>query len=219
MTQTVFLVDDDAAVRDGLTQLLMAHDMVVRAYANAEDFLEACRPRDAGCIVLDLQLPGMNGTALQSELAERGIDLPIIFLTGYGDVATSVHALKSGAVDFLEKPPSSQVLIERVRTALALNAERRREQAGRRRAQSRFAALTPREREVMAHAVAGHPNKKIARMLDISHRTVELHRARVMHKMGAATLVDLIELARACGLQTGEQAAGPEPESVQPKPR
>ena len=195
MTQTVFLVDDDAAVRDALTQLLEGNALAVRSFASADDFLESC-PADApGCLVLDVKMPGTTGLELQAKLAERGAYWPIIFLTGYGDVPTTVAAIKGGAVEFLEKPAPEGVLIERVQAALDLDAERRRRGAQQDAVRERYEELTPREQEVMALVATGTSNKEIARQLHISHRTVETHRARVMRKMGAVSLLQLVKMA------------------------
>ncbi len=195
MNQTVFLVDDDAAVRDALTQLLEANGLNVRSFASAEDFLTGCDTEEPGCLVLDLRLPGASGTDLQEWLNLRKARWPVIFLTGYGDVPTSVSTLKHGAVDFLEKPAAGGVLLERVQAALALDGERRSTDAVRSAARARFDQLTPREQEVMSLVATGTSNKDIARRLKISHRTVETHRARVMRKMGAANLLDLVRMS------------------------
>ena len=195
MSGTVFLVDDDAAVRDALSQLLRMNALNVRAFGSAEDFLADCDPAHPGCLVLDVRLPGASGPELQKRLAERGARWPIIFLTGYGDVPTTVAALKGGAVDFLEKPAPEGALLERVRAALDLDQMQREAEAIRGKARERVEQLTPREQEVMALVATGISNKDIARRLKISHRTVETHRARVMRKMGAASLLDLVKIA------------------------
>jgi FixJ family two-component response regulator len=198
MSQTVFVIDDDAAVRDSLGRLLEAHRLPVRTYDSAEAFLAALRPTASGCLVLDVRLPRMSGPELQTTLAARGFHLPIIFLTGQGDVPTSVRALQAGALDFLEKPVPGELLLERVRAALRLESKQRREEARAQRARARYAQLTPREREVMSLLVAGQPNKEIARRLGISHRTVEIHRTRVMHKMHVVNLLELAASAAVC---------------------
>jgi FixJ family two-component response regulator len=196
MKPAVFLVDDDEAVRDALGGLLRAQKFDVASYASAEEFLASSREGDAGCIVLDLNLPGIGGIDLQARLAARGIDLPIIFLTGYGDVPSSVRALKAGAVDFLQKPVAAEVLLDRVRAALTLDAERKLAATRRADARARYDRLTPREREVMALVVAGHASKAIAEHLHISRRTVEVHRGRMMDKLAVKTVFELAELAR-----------------------
>jgi two-component system response regulator FixJ len=200
MNRTVFLVDDDAAVRDALTQLLESDGLSVRGFANAEDFLAGCQADEPGCLVLDVRLPGSSGPELQKRLLERGAAWPIIFLTGFGDVATSVSTLKTGAFDFLEKPAREGLLVERVRAALRLDDERRGRDVEKGVARERYDALTPREREVMALVATGTSNKEIARRLKISHRTVETHRARVMRKMGAGSLLELVRLAESASL-------------------
>jgi FixJ family two-component response regulator len=205
MSATVFVVDDDPAVRDALVQLLEADGFRAEAYPSAEAFLAAYRRRRAGCVVLDVRLPGMSGPELQHALAARGLRLPVIFLTGHGDVATSVRALKAGALDFLEKPAQGEELLARVRNALEANARDRREEAGRAAAQARLARLTARELEVMQLVLAGHPNKEIAQRLGISHRTVEIHRTRVMHKMDAATPLELAAVAQRCGTRIAQR--------------
>lgn len=208
MKPTVFLVDDDEAVRDGLKELLEANRLRVKTFGSAEEFLEACRPDIPGCVVLDVRLPGISGPKLQQQLVEREIRLPIVFLSGFGDVPTTVQALKGGAIDFLEKPVAAETLLERVRAALDVDAERRKTNAFARHAQARYKRLTAREREVMTLVVGGVlKNKDIARRLGISPRTVEVHRARVMHKMGAQTLLELIDFAQLCGLRTARAAA------------
>jgi FixJ family two-component response regulator len=194
---TVYVVEDDAAVRDALAQLLEGERLRVKLFENAERFLEECEPGGAGCLVLDMRLPGMSGIDLQAALAARGIDLPIIFLTGHGDVPSSVRALRAGAVDFLQKPAESRTLLARVGEALARDAARRLERASQDAARNALQELTPRERGVLPLMLEGHSSKDIARRLAISHRTVEIHRARIMHKAGAKTLLELAAIDRA----------------------
>jgi FixJ family two-component response regulator len=214
MSPTVFVIDDDAAVRDALGRLLEAHRLQVRTYDSAEGFLAALRPTTSGCLVLDVRLPRMSGPELQAALAARGIRLPIIFLTAQGDIPTSVRTLQAGALDFLEKPVAGELLVDRVRAALRVEAKQRRERAQTTRARVRFAQLTPREREVMGFLVAGQPSKEIARRLGISHRTVEIHRTRVMHKMHATNLIELAAAAAAC-----DGSPGPGSRIVHPPPK
>ena len=212
---TVFVVDDDAGVRES-TVLFLAHQgWPVRAFDSAEAFLEHVGPEAAGCLLLDIRMPGTSGLELQGLLGERGYELPIIFLTGHGDIRQSVLALKRGAVDFLEKPYDQDTLCERLREALVENARRR----GRRDEQSSFLArrktLTPREREVMDRIVTGLSNKEIARELAISHRTVDAHRAGVMRKMDVGSLAELAARAVAADGErvpdaTRGSVAGPE---------
>lgn len=195
----IFVVDDDAAVRDGLVLLLESAGFETEVHASAGDFLESLHSGNAGaCLLLDVKMPGMSGPDLQAELARRGIELPIIFLTAHGDIPTAVQAIKAGAVDFLTKPVEGDLLIGRVQTVLdKFSADHRREAANRSRC-ARVARLTAREREVMRLAVTGQANKEIAQRLGISHRTVEIHRARVMQKTRAANLVELVHLAEDC---------------------
>jgi len=189
---TVFVVDDDDAVRDGLRMLLESAGLQAQSFRSPEEFIAGYRPDRAGCLVLDIRMPGMSGLELQQRLPALGIALPVIILTGHGDVPAAVQALKSGAVDFIEKPFDAELLLERIRGALARDAESRRREAGRARCGERLARLTPREREVMKLMVAGKANKVIATELGISERTVELHRSRVMRKMQARSLPELV---------------------------
>jgi two-component system, LuxR family, response regulator FixJ len=196
---TIFLVDDDSAVRDALTRLLEAAGYAVEAYPDAEAFLAAYEPRRAGCPVLDMQMPGMGGLGLQAVLAERQDSRPIIFLTAHGTVPTTVRALKNGAFEFLEKPAEGGALLAQVRNALQRDAERRREAADRDQARLRCATLTRRERDILPLVATGTSNKDIARQLGISHRTGELHRMRILRKTGAHTVVELAAIAQRAG--------------------
>ncbi len=198
---TVFVVDDDPAVRESLTLLLEQEDLDIMAFESAEAFLAVCAAAPSrSCIVADIRMPGMDGIQLQEELTRRGVALPLIFLTGHGDIPMSVRAIKSGAIDFLTKPVTGQALVRSVREALR-ESERLSEKAEKNgSASARMATLTEREREVMELAVSGMSNKEIARRLGISHRTVEIHKARVMHKTSSASLLDLVRIAQAAGL-------------------
>jgi len=197
---TVFVVDDDPAVRDALSLLLRNAGWQVCCCGSAPEFLEKYDPEAAGCVVLDVKMPGLGGLALQGELAQRGLDIPIIFITGHGDVPMSVRAMRAGALDFLEKPFDSGVLRQRVQEALALDQRRRMHRQRGAEAQQRYRELTPREREVMTLVVQGESNKAIAASMQVSHRTVEIHRARVMDKMGARSLPELVAMAVSCGV-------------------
>lgn len=198
MTPTVFIVDDDAAIRQALAQLLEVAGLRVQTYANGPSFLAVCGAACAGCVLLDVAMPGMNGHEVQAALKERGVQLPIVFLTGHGDIPMAVRAMQAGALDFLEKPIRSGELLERVRQALARDEERRTAQASRQQIQQRYARLSLREREVMSLVVAGLSSKEIARKLDLSPRTIDVHRAHVMHKMAVTNLVELVNLAPDC---------------------
>jgi FixJ family two-component response regulator len=200
----VFIVDDDHAVRDSLGHLMEVTGFTYQTFESAEHFLQAYRPDRSGCLLLDLNMPNMTGDELQAELIRRKILLPIIFLTAYGDIPTSVRAIKLGAIDFLTKPVSSKLLIERIQTALQQESQRHNHsQLVEQEICGRLNGLTSRELEVMLLVVAGHSNKEIARQLDISPRTVEIHRARVMEKTGAANLLELARMYEACGIPSG----------------
>jgi FixJ family two-component response regulator len=190
----VFVVDDDYDVRASLALLLRSVGIEARCFDRAEALLAALGPDSAGCVVADVRMPGMSGLELQRELAARGLALPFIVITGHADVPMAVAAMKSGALDFLEKPFSDQALLDRVQAALRLDAARRRERGVEAAVRERLAALTPREREVMERVVAGKPNKIVARELGLSTRTVEIHRARLMEKMQARSLAELVRL-------------------------
>jgi len=196
----IFIVDDDAAVRDSLKLLIEQEGLKVDTYDGADSFLAACRPEWCGCAVIDVRMPGMDGLQLHEELLRRGVHLATVFLTGHGDIPMSVKAIKAGAVDFLTKPVTADALLESIRAALKLSAQMHAKAEMSHLLTARLASITEREREVMLLAVAGHPNKEIARRLGISHRTVEIHKGRIMQKTGAATLLDLARIAQEAGL-------------------
>ena len=197
---TVFLVDDDHAVRDALELLLEAASFKTASFENATAFLDAYTQNQAGCLVLDIRMPDMSGMELQDVLTARKITLPIIFLTGHGNVPMSARAFRTGAIDFMEKPFDENALLERIGEAIQLDRTNRETTARRENARARLTTLTPRERQVMLLVVAGKVNKEIAAELNLSHRTVEIHRGRVMEKTGTQSLPKLIELAVASGL-------------------
>lgn len=197
---TIYVVDDDAAVRDSLTLLIEQEGLQVQAFDSAEAFLAACRPEGRGCAIIDVRMPGMDGVRLQAELARRAMALPVIFLTAYGDIPMTVRAVKAGAVDFLTKPVTGEALMRSVEAALAESDRLQALVETNQAANSRLAALTGREREVMILAVEGHANKEIARRLGISHRTVEIHKGRIMQKTGTGSLLDLARIAQEGGL-------------------
>jgi FixJ family two-component response regulator len=191
---TVLIIDDDASVRESLCFLMRSVGLDFEAFASAKDFLQTYDPVKAGCLVLDVRMPGMSGIELQERLAAMGCTLPVIFLTAHGDVPMAVEALKAGATDFLQKPFRDQELVDKVHHAIAEDARIRRKCADRQRIESRIGSLTPREREVMEMVVEGKANKVIAMELDLSQRTVEIHRSRVMTKMGADSLPELVRM-------------------------
>lgn len=194
-TGTVFIVDDDEAVRDSLCLLMEAESLPAKSYASAIDFLEQCPDDQPGCLLLDIRMPKMSGLELRDEMLQRGTILPVIFITGHGDVSMAVDAMKHGAVDFLQKPFDDEELLDRVRQALARNHAERNVAETLREVSERHATLTPRELEVMEFVVAGNANKVIAMDLNVSQRTVEIHRARVMEKMRARSIAHLVRLA------------------------
>jgi two-component system response regulator FixJ len=197
--QTVFVVDDDAAVRGSLAMLLKSVSLAVRTFESASQFLEQLPPDSSGCLVLDIRMPGMSGIELQQQLKQRGYPLPIIFITGHGDVSMAVHAMREGAIDFIEKPFRDQELLDRIYQALELDRARRRAADEAVHLRERFAGLTPREHDVMLRIARGQANKVIAIELGLSERTVEIHRAKVMHKTGAKSLAELVSMTARLG--------------------
>ncbi len=190
----VFVVDDDPAICESLANLLESRGLRVRTYPSAEEFLAAYDPGQPGCAVLDVRLRGLSGLELQARLARDGNSLPVIILTGHGDIPMAVRAAKSGAVDFLEKPVNDEVLLQRIHLALEQERRTRSHRRQDHEVAARVADLTPREREVMDLIVAGLPNKQVAIRLNITEKTVEVHRRRVLQKMGVHTAVDLVRL-------------------------
>jgi FixJ family two-component response regulator len=190
----VFVVDDDPYVREALDGLLRAIQLNVRTFGTTEEFLEFNRPEAPGCIVLDVRLPGINGLDFQRILDASKIDLPVIFITGHGDVPMSVRAIKAGAIEFLTKPFRHQDLVDAIYVGIERDRSRRQAMATFSELQRRFALLTPRERQIMRKVVAGGPNKRIAAELKLSEFTVKVHRSHVMHKMKARSLVELVRM-------------------------
>jgi two-component system, LuxR family, response regulator FixJ len=191
---TIFVVDDDVAVRDSLKLLLRALGQPVEAYGSGVEFLDSYREDRAGCLVLDIRMPGMSGLELQQKLNDRHSIMPIIFITGHGDVPMAVEAMQAGAVDFIQKPFRDQDLIDRINQALDKDAANRAALGERAGIRKRLETLTPREREVLDLVVHGKANKVIAGDLNLSQRTVEIHRARVMEKMEASSLAHLVRM-------------------------
>lgn len=199
----VYVVDDDAAVRDSLTMLLETADYAVTTFPSASDFLDSCTSGTQGCIILDVNMPDMDGPTLQEELIRRDLRLTVIFLSGQGTIPVTVRTIKAGAMDFLTKPVDGLLLLARVQNALEQSALLQKQAEASQSANARLTALTEREREVMMLAIAGHTSKEIGQRLAISYRTVEIHRAHVMQKTGAS---NLLELARLAGLLKANQA-------------
>ena len=196
----VFIVDDDELIRDSLEQLVKSVGLKVETFPSAQSFLDAELPDQPSCLVLDIRMPGMSGLDLQDELEKRDFCIPIIFITGHGTVPMSVRAMKSGAVDFLQKPFEDQELLDAIHHAIEQNRYTRREQNEIKAIQQRMQSLTSREREVMVRVVAGLLNKQIAHELKMSENTVKTHRARIMRKMETESLADLVRITEKAGV-------------------
>jgi two-component system response regulator FixJ len=190
----VYVVDDDPAVLDAIRLLLRSVGLPSQTFESAAAFLDAFDRDQHGCLVLDVRMPSMSGIDLQEKLQDMGATIPIVFVTAHGDIPMAVQAVKAGALDFIPKPFRDQDLLDRVHQAIAIDTQQRREREGKLSLSARYNALSPREREVLELVVAGKANKVIAADLGISQRTVEIHRARVMQKMGADSLPDLVRL-------------------------
>lgn len=196
---TIFIIDDELAVRDSLTMMLEQESYQVKAYEGGESFLADYQQELLGCAIIDVRMPNINGLDLQKMMLERNILLPIIFLTGHGDIPMSVEAIKSGAADFLTKPVTREKLLASIRPAILQSNKLLSQAASAQEAKNLLDTLTERELEVMVLAINGFPNKEIARRLTISHRTVEIHKSKIMHKTGAINLLDLASIAREGG--------------------
>ena len=196
----VFVVDDDAAVREALESLLKSVGLRAAMFASPAQFLKGRRPNAPSCLVLDVRLPELSGLDFQAELAKNGIQIPIIFITGHGDIPMSVRAMKAGAVEFLTKPVREQDLLDAIQLALERDRARRGQEATVAELRANLETLTPREREVMAYVTAGLMNKQIAGEMGVTEITVKVHRGNLMRKMGARSLAELVRMADALGI-------------------
>jgi RNA polymerase sigma factor (sigma-70 family) len=194
---TVFVVDDDQAMRNSLKWLIESVGVQVESFGSADEFLAQYHPGRSGCLVLDVRMPGMSGLDLQEYLAEKGIHIPVVIITGHGDVPMAVRAMKSGAIDFIEKPFNDEALLDAIRRAIAFEEQQRSYHSEYVQIQERLSHLTPREHEVMQMVTEGKSNKEIANALGVSAKTIEAHRARVMEKMQAGSLAELVRMALA----------------------
>ena len=201
---TVFVVDDDSEVRETLKWLVESVGLKIETFASAQDFLNTYDPARPGCLVTDVRMPGMSGIELQAKLMAEEVTLPIIVVSGYADVPTAVRSMKGGAIDFVEKPFNEQMLLERIQLSILEDARLRQKRSQRERARARLRSLTPRERQVMDLVILGRSNKEIARELNISPKTVEVHRSNVMAKMNAQSLAELVTIAERTAGPTGK---------------
>ena len=198
----VFVIDDDPSMRGALEDLVGSVGLQVRPFASPQDFLQSKLPDAPSCLVLDVRLPGMSGLTFQQELVRQGCALPVIFITGHGDIPMSVRAMKAGAVEFLSKPFHDQDLLDAIHAAIERDRKRRREAVRLAELRERFATLTERERQIMTLVVIGRPNKQIAAELSLSEMTVKVHRGQVMRKMHAGSLPELVRMADRLGEST-----------------
>jgi FixJ family two-component response regulator len=192
---TVVVVDDDLAVREALASLARSIGLHVKLFPSAHEFLQSPRPESPSCVVLDVRLPGLSGLDLQRQLLEGGLNIPIIFITGHGDIPMSVRAMKAGAVEFLTKPFRDQDLLDAIHVALQRDRDDRAQELKSAQLRQRYGSLTPREQQIMRWVVSGLLNKQIAGEIDTSEITVKVHRAQVMRKMGANSVADLVRMA------------------------
>lgn len=200
----VFVVDDDAAIRKALASLIRSVGLQIETFGSADEFLQARRPEVPSCLILDVRLPGISGLAFQSKLSEANIPIPIIFITGHGDIPMSVRAMKAGAVEFLTKPFRDEELLDSIHFALERDATRRQREAEVASLRERFQWLTPRERQVLPLVVSGLPNKQIAAAIGTSETTAKVHRGQLMRKMGANSLPELVRMAEKMDISTSK---------------
>jgi len=203
----VFVVDDDASVRDALADLIRSVGLQVESFASAQEFLSSKRPDAPSCIVLDVRLPGQSGLEFQRTLMKSRILLPVIFVSGHGDISMSVEAIKAGAIDFLTKPLHEQKLLDAIQAGIERDRARRADERNTTQLRERFNSLTPREREVFAIVVTGRQNKQIAADLKLSEMTIKIHRGTMMRKMGAKSLVELVRMSDTLRGSTGNSRA------------
>jgi len=202
---TVYIVDDDASLRDAISRLLRSVGLRVQLFGSAPELLQGNLAKTVSCLVLDVRLPGVGGLEFQTELAKANIHMPIIFMTGHGDIPMSVRAMKAGAIDFLTKPFRDQDMLDAVTKALESDRKRRESEAAISDLKARFELLTPREREVMGLVTAGLMNKQIAAKTELAEITVKIHRGHVMKKMAARSLADLVRMAESLEIRAGKQ--------------
>lgn len=203
----IAIVDDDPSAREGLSSLIRSAGLQIETFATAQEFLARPGPEAPSCLVLDLQLPGLSGLDLQKRMAEVGLEIPIVFLTGHGNIPASVQAMKAGAVEFLTKPFDDGELLQAIHEAVQRDRHSRQQNAEKRYLQDRYESLTAREQEVMQFVVCGLLNKQIAAELDITEFTVKIHRGRVMRKMHADSLADLVRIAGNLGIHSPKRSA------------
>jgi len=200
----IFIVDDDASAREGIEDLLQSIGLRVMSFGSSQEFLDSKRPDAPGCIILDVRLPNISGLEFQKLLTEAGIEIPVVFVTGHGDIPMSVTAMKSGAVEFLTKPFREQAMLDAINVGIERDRQRRRALKLVAELRQRFESLTPRERDVFALVITGRPNKPLAAELGLSEMTIKVHRSQITKKMKASSIVELVRIADRLGLSTNK---------------